>query len=129
VRGRRAHERGSAVVEFALLLPILFLVLLAAVQVGVLARDQLVLMQASRAGAREAAVSLDEATVRDAVVGAAPILDPASMQVEVTREGGQGSAVTVAVRYEATVAVPLAGWLMPPTVDLRASASMRQEVP
>jgi Flp pilus assembly protein TadG len=43
VRRRSDHEDGSAVVEFALLLPILFLVLLATVQVGVLARDGLVL--------------------------------------------------------------------------------------
>jgi Flp pilus assembly protein TadG len=128
VRGRGAREGGSAVVEFALLLPILFLVLLAAVQVGVLARDQLLLMQASRAGAREAAVSLDESTVQDAVLAAAPGLDPARVRVEVTREGAQGSAVSVTVGYEATVAVPLAGWLLPPTVDLQASSSMRQEV-
>jgi Flp pilus assembly protein TadG len=48
----RLRERGSAAVEFALLLPILLLLLLAFVQVGVIARDSLVLTQASRAGAR-----------------------------------------------------------------------------
>ena len=48
----RLRERGSAAVEFALLLPILLLLLLALVQVGVIARDSLVLTQASRAGAR-----------------------------------------------------------------------------
>ena len=48
----RMRERGSAAVEFALLLPILLLLLLAFVQVGVIARDSLVLTQASRAGAR-----------------------------------------------------------------------------
>jgi Flp pilus assembly protein TadG len=47
----RIGERGSAVVEFALLLPIVCLVLLAVVQVGVLASDQLVITQAARAGA------------------------------------------------------------------------------
>jgi hypothetical protein len=50
---RRNGERGSAVIEFALLLPILLLMLLAVVQVGVLASDQLVITQAARAGARE----------------------------------------------------------------------------
>jgi TadE-like protein len=49
----RIRERGSAAVEFALLLPILLLLLLALVQVGVIARDSLVLTQASRAGARD----------------------------------------------------------------------------
>jgi Flp pilus assembly protein TadG len=48
----RVRDRGSAAVEFALLLPILLLLLLALVQVGVIARDSLVLTQASRAGAR-----------------------------------------------------------------------------
>jgi Flp pilus assembly protein TadG len=48
----RRLERGSAAVEFALLLPILLLLLLALVQVGVIARDSLLLTQASRAGAR-----------------------------------------------------------------------------
>ena len=43
-------DRGSAAVEFALLLPIMLLLLLALVQVGVIARDSLVLTQASRAG-------------------------------------------------------------------------------
>jgi hypothetical protein len=35
--------------------------------------------------------------------------------------------VTVDVAYEAPVASLLAGWLLPPTVSLRASATMRQE--
>jgi len=128
VRRRFARERGSAVVELALLLPIVFLVLLAAVQVGLLARDQLVLTQAARAGAREAAVSLDEATVRATVVAAAPGLDGASITLELAREGGQGDPVRVTLAYVAPMAGPLAGWLLPASVELRASATMRQEV-
>jgi Flp pilus assembly protein TadG len=127
VRGRRRDD-GSVVVEFALLLPILFLVLLAAVQVGLLARDQLLLTQASRAGAREAAVTLDDAAIRDAALSAAPGLDPARLAVGVVREGTQGDPVTVEVRYEAPVAVALAGWLLPTSIELRGSATMRQEV-
>jgi Flp pilus assembly protein TadG len=129
VRRRREREGGSAVVELALLLPILFLVLLAAVQVGLLARDQLLLTQAARAGAREAAVELDEAVIRDAALRAAPGLDGARVRIDVVREGSQGDAVSVAVAYESAVAAPLAGWLLPASVELRASATMRQEVP
>ena len=125
---RVEREDGSAVVEFALLLPILFLVLLAAVQVGLLARDQLLLTQAARAGAREAAVSFDEERVREIALEAAPGLDPARLDVGVVREGAQGSAVTVVVAYRAAIAAPLAGWLMPVSVELHASATMRQEI-
>lgn len=128
MRRRVGRQDGSAVVEFALLLPILFLVLLAAVQMGVLARDQLLLTQAARAGAREAAVTLDEARIREVAFEASPGLDAARLELGVVREGSQGSVVTVSVGYRAVVAAPLAGWLLPATVDLTASASMRQEV-
>jgi len=125
---RRRPDQGSVVVEFALLLPILFLVLLAAVQVGLLARDQLLLAQASRAGAREAAVTLDAQAVHDSAVVASPGLDPDRLQVSVLRDGTQGDPVTVEVTYQASVAPPLAGWLFPATVELRARATMRQEI-
>lgn len=110
---RTRRERGSAVVELALLLPVLFLVLLAVVQVGVIARDRLV---------------LEEAEVRAAVLRAAGPLDPTRLELEVLREGAQGDVVAVEVRYRARVAEPIAGWLMPAEVDLGASAAMRQEV-
>ena len=45
-------ERGSAAVEFALVLPFLLVMILALLQVGLLARDRLVVEAASRAGAR-----------------------------------------------------------------------------
>jgi Flp pilus assembly protein TadG len=123
----RLRERGSAAVEFALLLPILLLLLLAFVQVGVIARDSLVLTQASRAGAREAAVQASRGAVDEAVHAAAVGLDPDRISVVATWSGARGAPVTVDVAYEAPVASLLAGWLLPPSVSLRASATMRQE--
>ena len=123
----RIRERGSAAVEFALLLPILLLLLLALVQVGVIARDSLVLTQASRAGAREAAVQGSKDAVDTAVRAAAIGLDPDRLSVVATWSGARGAPVTVAVAYEAPVASLLAGWLLPSTVSLHASATMRQE--
>ena len=124
---RNEGQRGSSAVEFALLLPILLLVLLALVQVGVLARDALVLTQASRAGAREAAVQPSSDAVEQAVREAAPGLTPARLSVDVAWSGTRGSPVTVSVAYETPVASLLAGWLLPGSVSLTASATMRQE--
>ena len=120
-------DRGSSAVEFALLLPILLLVLLALVQVGVLARDSLVLTQASRAGAREAAVQLSTDAVEQAVRDAAPGLAADRLSVNVAWSGSRGAPVTVSVEYMAPVASLLAGWLLPGSVSLSASATMRQE--
>lgn len=124
---RRGVERGSAAVEFALLLPILLLVLLALVQVGVVARDQLVLTQASRAGAREAAVDGSVEAVHEAVRSAASGLAAERLTIDVAWTGERGDPVTVSLAYELPMASPLAGWLLPETVTLRSSATMRQE--
>jgi len=126
-RSRLEGERGSSAVEFALLLPILLLVLLALVQVGVLARDALVLTQASRAGAREAAVQPSSDAVEQAVRGAAAGLAEERLSVDVVWSGQRGTPVTVLVAYEAPIASLLAGWLLPGSVSLSASATMRQE--
>ncbi len=124
---RRARERGSAVVEFALVLPLLLVVALAFVQVGLLARDELLLVQAARAGARAAAVEPDDAAVHDAVAEAAVGLDPARLTVEVRRPVERGLPVTILLVYEAPIGVPAAGWLFPDDVSLHADATMRQE--
>jgi len=50
-------QRGQTVTEFALVLPLLMLVLLAILQFGVLFRDYLAVTDAVRAGARKGAVS------------------------------------------------------------------------
>ncbi len=125
---RVRREDGSAVVELALVLPILFLVLLAAVQVGLVARDQLLVVQASRAGAREATVTLEEGSIRAAALDAAPGLDPGRVEVAVARDGGQGQVVAVTVGYRVVVVGPLAGWLLPAEIRLESTAAMRQEV-
>jgi Flp pilus assembly protein TadG len=117
------------VVEFALVLPMLLLVALALVQVGLLARDELLLVQAARAGARAAAVDPNDALVRDAAIRSAPGLDPARVGIDVTRSGERGQPVRVAVTYEAPVQVPIVGWLFPARIDLHAGATMRQEYP
>ena len=64
-------QRGSAAVEFVLVLPLLLVVGLAMLQLGLLVRDRLMVEAAARAGARAAAVADDPATVRDAALAAA----------------------------------------------------------
>ena len=68
---------GSATVEFALVLPLVLVVVLALVQVGLLVRDRLLVEAAARAGARAAAVQDDPDAIASAALAAAPGLDPA----------------------------------------------------
>ncbi|MFL5766236.1 MAG: TadE/TadG family type IV pilus assembly protein [Actinomycetota bacterium] len=124
-----SSTRGSAAVEFALVLPILFVVLLGLVQVGVLAKDELLVQQAARIGARQAAISPDGDSVRAAAVAASGGLDDSRMTVAVSGGAAQGDPVSVAVTYEAPIAVPFVEWLFPPSVSLDAGATDRREYP
>ena len=102
---------GSAAVEFALVLPLILMLALTTLEVALLAKDQLIVQGAARAGAREAAVGLTGAR----------------LDVLVRRDGGTGGPATVTVTYHAPIAVAIVAWLFPDQVDLSASATMRQE--
>ncbi len=120
-------QRGSAAVEFALILPLVMVMVLALLQVGLVVKDQLVVVGAARAGAREAAVSPDDERAREAARDAAVTLRSDQLDVDVRRDGGVGTAVVVTVRYPAPAVVPFVHWLFPSTIQLQAAATMRQE--
>ena len=126
-RSRVRDRRGSAAVEFALVLPFVLTVVLALVQVGLLVRDRLLVESAVRSGARTAAVDPGDDAVREAVLRAAPALDPAGVTVSVARPGAQGEPVTVTVSYVDAIRVPIVAWLFPHGVTMRAEATDRQE--
>jgi hypothetical protein len=128
--GRRPASEaspGSAAVEFALVLPLALLFALALVQVGLLAKDALVVVQAAREGAREAAVTLDPERVRQAALRGGG-LPPDRTEVFIDREGQVGQPVTVRVSYRAPMVVPFVEWLFPEEVSVTSGATMRQEI-
>ena len=100
---------------------------LALVQVGLLARDRLLVEAVARAGAREAALQTDEAAIREAALAAGPGLDAAGVTVRVTRGGSVGDPVTVEIVYAEPIRVPFIGWLFGDTVTMATSATNRQE--
>ena len=123
---REEGELGQAATELALVLPLLTLLLLMVVQVTLVARDQVLLVHAARAAARQAAVDPRPAAVRQAAEQAASSLKSGRMRVERDPNGGAHRLVTVVVHYRAPTDVPLVGSLVP-DLELRAKAAMRSE--
>jgi hypothetical protein len=101
------------------------LLLLAVVQLGVLVRDQVLVVHAAREGARQAAVDSAPNAARGAALGATG-LPGSGLRVVVSGRGGPGSHVRVEVRYRAPTDVPLVGPALG-DVTLRATATMRVE--
>lgn len=120
------RERGQAVVELALTVPLVVLLLLSVVQLGLVVRDQILVVHASREAARAGAVSADSGAVRNAAIRSSG-LNPKRMRVEMGSRGGVGSTLTVTIHYSSPTEVPLVGALLP-DVGLRAVASMRVEM-
>ena len=122
---RRTGSRGQASVELALLLPVIVLLVLVILQIGLLARDAVLVTHAAREGARAAAVDDDAGAARAAALASGD-LDPDRTRVEVTGRGDAGSRVRVEVVYRAPTRVPLVGALLGDRT-LRASVTMRVE--
>ncbi|HSL10686.1 MAG TPA: TadE/TadG family type IV pilus assembly protein [Actinomycetota bacterium] len=120
-------ERGSAAVEFALVLPLALVLVLGLVQVGIFARDRLLVEAAARAGARTAAVTEDLEAARAAAHAAAPALDEPHLTIDVVRVGTRGDPVSVHVTYVDPVRVPFVGWLIADGVTFSTTTVARQE--
>jgi Flp pilus assembly protein TadG len=96
---RQKRERGQALVEFALVLPILAMLILGIVQFGIVFHDYVALTDAVRAGARQGSVTHDASAASAAVVNSASELNPSDLAVDVDSSWDPGSDVTVTATY------------------------------
>lgn len=122
-------RRGSSLVEFALVAPLLVLLLMGILDFGRLFQAWLVVTHAAREGARSAAVGKSSSEVRDQVFLASPGLDPNLLTITTQNaQGATGSAVTVQVTYPVSMVTPLIGDILPQNpYAVTASAVMRLE--
>jgi Flp pilus assembly protein TadG len=112
-------------VELALVLPLVLVLLLGIVQLGLLVRDQILVVHAAREAAREAAVDPAPDAARQAAA-ASSTLDGSRLTVTTSGRGATGSRVKVEVAYKAPTGVPLVGAALG-DLTLRATATMRVE--
>ena len=100
------NERGQTFTEFALVLPMLIVLMLGIVQFGVAFNNYVTLTDAVRAGARKAAVSRNSSdpagACRAAVVAARGSLDQTELESDLscTSSWAPGAEVTVHASYK-----------------------------
>ena len=101
-----ARDRGAAAVEFALVLPLLLLIVFGIIDFGRLLNAQLTLTQAAREGARLAAVG--QPNVAGRTQAAAIGLSPVNVSVTSCPPGaGPGANAAVAVSYSLSFITPV----------------------
>ena len=117
LRTRYRNERGQAIVEFALVLPILMAILLGIIQFGIIFNNYITLTDATRAGARKASVSRflndNGASAKQAVQDSAQGLDQTVLAPTISVTAAPdwstaGNQVTVTASYPYTINI--LGW-------------------
>ncbi len=137
---RRLRERkGSVMVEFALVAPLLILVLLGIMVMGVVINSKIVVAGAAREAGRTWAIAKSDGTARSRAVDAitsgglklvaegSVLFDPATD----VRFVQQGDYVVATVTYRQPTFIPLIGELIDPNghgfITLRSQATFRVE--
>lgn len=134
-RNRRASRRGVAIVEFAVVAPVFFLIIMGIIEVGRAVTVQQLLTNASREGARVAGneTTTSLTTVQNAVdnylsgagiSGATTNVSPASITDVAT---GQPVTVTVSIPYTQVCLTP--PWILGDRVLAATTVMTRQPSP
>jgi Flp pilus assembly protein TadG len=101
------NEKGQSMTEFALVLPILALLLFGVIQFGIVFNNYIQLTDAVRAGARKGAVGRHVQNPQGAVIqtvrDASTSLKQSDLNVSVTSSWQQGEDVTVSASYPYSV--------------------------
>lgn len=121
----QSDESGQATVEFALCLPLILFLLIALVQVGLIAREQILLTHAAREAVRRMAVDDWGGASTDQVAAAAG-LDAKRLVIRIHRPDKSSDKVMAQLSYRSPVRVVLVGRVLG-EVRLSSQAAMRHE--
>lgn len=125
------RRRGQALVELALVLPVLLLILFGIVEFGRIFHAYLVIANAARVGAREGAITNDNTDIRDAVRTAADhSLDLSRLSITISPDPAnrnKGDSLTVEVDYNVKVFAPIIAQLVPDPFPINSTMVMRIE--
>lgn len=124
------REQGQALVEFAIILPILLLLLFGIVEFGRIYSANLIVNHGARAGARAASLGVTDTEVLATVMSAATTLDTAKLTVAITpalADRKRGQEVQVEVRYPVVIVAPFISAITGPIVTVNGANVMRLE--
>lgn len=124
------NENGQALVEFAVVLPVLLLLVMGILQFGMMLNSYLTIENASREGARAGIIGDSDAEIQSLIVSTSPGLDPKNLTITITPDETSrksGDSLTVTVSYNYNLTVPIVSALFNNAVILNGQTTMRVE--
>lgn len=130
-RSGRQSQNGASLVEFAILAPLLILLLFGIIELGWLFAQNVEIRHAAREAAREAATNPgDQAAILAAACSslqmAADIIDTVALDMPAAEIGARAT-VTLTASPESFTS--LFSWIMPPTLESTVEIRIEQTVP
>ena len=127
---RQSKQRGQALVELALVLPILLLILMAIVDMGRIYHGYLSVTTAAREGARQAALGRTDEQVRATSILSATPLEAGRISVAISPDVGlryTGANIEVRVEYQMAIITPGMQAFFPNPFVVIGKAVMKRE--
>lgn len=124
------NKKGQAMVEFAVILPILLLLVMGIIEFGLIFNAYLTIQNASREGARYGITGASDADIVSLVRSDCSSLQSTYLTVNVTPTEGSrnsGDTLVVSVSYSYHMVTPIISSLFSNVVALNAQTSMRME--
>ncbi len=121
-------EQGQSLVEFALVLPILLLILIGIFNFGQVFYSDIVINEAARDAARYASLGVSQSEIDQVITEDCQTLNASQLSYSVSQPYPQtsGMPVTITINYPVAVMLPLSMFL-PSTLHLQAVMTMRVE--
>ena len=122
------NDEGQGLVEFALIVPILILILMAIIEFGFMFNAYLSLSNGVREGGRLAALGGSDLAVETKVASSGGLLKSENIQVDIspiTRK--RGDQITLFARYQYDFITPVLGGIFPDGIELNSELIVRME--
>lgn len=124
------NKKGQAMVEFAVILPILLLLVMGIIEFGLIFNAYLTIQNASREGARYGITGASDADIVSLVRSDCSSLQSTYLTVNVAPAEGSrnsGDTLVISVSYSYHMVTPIISSLFSNVVALNAQTSMRME--
>lgn len=122
------NEKGQGLVEFALILPVLILILMAIIEFGFMFNSYLSLSNGVREAGRSAALGSNNAAVEVKLKDASGSLNPDNLSIIVTPSSRKrGDQITIVATYNYEFITPIIGGIFSSGVTLTSEIKVRME--
>ncbi len=124
------NQEGQSLVEFALVIPLLLIILMGIIEFGLMFNSFIVITNGSREGARLASLGGTDTEIVERVELVTRSIDITNITVTISpnySSRSNGEMVTVLVEYDYQMISPIISNLLSPLINLESETIMRVE--